>query len=81
MASTAVNDPKLAIGRPPERLTLDERVALTGKFIAVEIYSPETLPLQRIEAIGDSPEECVRQLAARGLDPQRFEFSRLKPPY
>jgi hypothetical protein len=81
MATTAADDPKLAIGRPPERLTLEERIALTGKFIAMEIYTPETLPLQRVEAIGDSVEECARQLAERGLDPLRFEFTRLKPPY
>ena len=81
MPASAARDPQAAIGRSPERLTLDERVALTGKFIAVEVYSPETLPLQVIEAIGDSVEDCVRQLVARGLDPQRFEFTPLKPPY
>jgi hypothetical protein len=52
-----------------------------GKFIALEIYTPEALPLRRIEAIGDSVEECVRQLTARGHDPAHFEFSRLAPPY
>jgi hypothetical protein len=81
MPASAVHDPNSAIGRSPERLTLEERVALTGKVIALELYSPETLPLQVIEAIGDSVDDCVRQLAARGLDPQRFEFIPLKPPY
>jgi len=70
-----------AIGRNPDQLNLDERIALTGKFIALEIYSPEVLPLRRIEAIGDSIEECVRMLKTRGLDPQLFEYSRLTPPY
>jgi hypothetical protein len=37
--------------------------------------------LRRIEAIGDNVAECARQLTARGLDPLRFEFSRLPPPY
>lgn len=78
---TAAKDPKRAIGRAPERLTLEERLALTGKFIALEIYSPNTLPLRRIEAIGDSVDECLRELAQRGLDPAQFEFSRLPPPY
>jgi len=78
---TAAKDPQKAIGRSPDRLTLEERFALTGKFIALEIYTPDTLPLRRIEAIGDSMEECMRQLAARGLDPLRFEFTRLGPPY
>jgi hypothetical protein len=78
---SAARDPQKAIGRSPDRLNLDERHALTGKFIALEIYTPDDLPLRRIEAIGDSMEDCVRQLGARGLDPLRFEFSRLGPPY
>jgi hypothetical protein len=81
MTSTAAKDPQRAIGRSPDRLSLDERRALTGKYIALEIYTPEDLPLRRIEAIGDSVEECARQLVARGLDPLRFEFSRLGQPY
>lgn len=74
-------DPKQAIGRAPERLSLEERIHLVGKYIALEIYSPESLPLRRIEAIGDSTQECIEQLIARGLDPQQFEFSRITPPY
>ncbi|HUI58540.1 MAG TPA: hypothetical protein VLY04_26390 [Bryobacteraceae bacterium] len=81
MTAKAAKDPALAIGRNPDRLTLDERFALAGKYIALEIYSPETIPLRRIEAIGDSIEDCVRTLQSRGLDPARFEFSRLARPY
>jgi hypothetical protein len=81
MPVTAARDPKLAIGRAPERLTLEEQIALTGKFIALEVYTPEALPLRRIEAIGDSIEECARQLIERGHDPKLFEFSRIGPPY
>lgn len=81
MAATSRIDPKQVIGRPPERLTLEERHALQGKFIALEIYTPQTLPLRKIEAIGDSAAECIRQLRERGLDPLRFEFVRLGPPY
>ncbi len=81
MAVSAAKDPQRAIGRSPDRLNLDERHALTGKYIALEIYTPDELPLRRIEAIGDSVAECAKQLAARGLDPTRFEFSRLGPPY
>jgi len=81
MTASATKDPQRAIGRSPDRLSLEERLALTGKYIAVEIYTPEDLPLRRIEAIGDSVQECARQLAARGLEPIRFEFSRLAPPY
>lgn len=81
MPVSAATDPKQAIGRAPERLTLEERLALTGMFIALEIYTPEALPLRRIEAIGDSVDQCVKQLIQRKLDPTRFEFTRLEPPY
>jgi len=70
-----------AIGRSPERLTPDERLALAGKYIALEIYKPENLALRRIEAIGESTEDCIRMLRARGLDPRQFEFSRLSAPF
>jgi len=81
MAAASTFESKKILGRSPERLTLEEQQALAGKFIAMEIYSPETLPLRRIEAIGDSVEECIKQLAARGLDAKKFEFSRLKAPW
>jgi hypothetical protein len=77
----AAMNPGQAIGRAPEKLTLAERIALTGKYVAFEFYTPETLPFRRIEAIGDSVGECVRTLKARGLDPRRFEFDRLSPPF
>jgi hypothetical protein len=70
-----------AIGRSPERLTLEERFALAGKYVALEIYTPQAIPLRRIEAIGDSTGECVGGLKARGLDPARFEFVRITRPY
>ena len=54
---------------------------MPGLHVALEIYSPETLPLRRIEAIGDSIADCLRTLQARGLDPARFEFSLLPSPY
>jgi hypothetical protein len=73
--------PDRAIGRSPDDLTLDERWKLAGKYVALEIYSPATLPMRRIEAIGDSLAACVRMLKNRGLDPARFEFTRLAPPY
>ena len=73
--------PDKAIGRSPDELSLDERQALTGKYIALELYTPETAPFRLIEAIGDSVAECVRMLRARGLDAENFEYSRLPPPY
>jgi hypothetical protein len=79
--ANAAKDAGRALGRNPDRLTLAERLALAGKFVALEIYSPETTPLRRIEAIGDSAAECVRTLRSRGLDPRQFEFLRLARPY
>jgi hypothetical protein len=81
MSLSAAKDPSQAIGRNPDRLTVEERLALAGKFIALEIYSPETLPLRRIEAIGKTIDDCVRTLQARGLDPRQFEFTILPWPY
>lgn len=63
------------IGRAPERLSIEERGALAGKWIALEVYTPATLPLKRIEAIGASVVDCVTQLQERGLDPREFEFT------
>jgi hypothetical protein len=79
--ANAAQDAGRALGRNPDRLTLAERLALAGKFVALEIYSPDTTPLRRIEAIGDSAADCVRTLRSRGLDPRRFEFQRLARPY
>lgn len=73
--------PAEAIGRNPDQLSLEERAELTGKYVALEIYTPESLPLRRIEAIGSSVAECVRMLKSRGLDPAKFEFSLLKGAY
>ena len=70
-----------AIGRAPEQLTPAEAIALAGKFVALELYSPETTPLRRIQAIGEAPEDCLRELSGRGLDPRRYEFTRLKLPF
>ena len=81
MTASATKDPSKAIGRAPELLTLPERLALVGKTIALEVYTPATLPLRRIEAIGSSAAECISQLQARGLDPMQFEFTRLGPAF
>lgn len=78
MCAKAATDPGRVIGRNPDRLTLGERSALAGRYVALEIYSPATIPLRRIEALGDSLAECVRALRARGLDPSHFEYTRLK---
>jgi len=75
----SAKDPRQALGRHPGSLTLGERAAWAGHTVALEIYTPATLPLRRIEAIGDSLGVCLRVLRERGLDPRRFEFSFLGP--
>jgi len=81
-----------AIGRSPEDLTIEERFSLAGKWMAMERYAPTSVVevdgkpqvgarLRRIEALGDSAEDCVRQLKSAGADPTQFEFSRIKPPF
>ena len=81
-----------AVGKAPDDLTLTERAALAGKYIALEMYTPTVIGevggkpevvvrLRRIEAIGNTPEECMQQLIAAGVDPINYEFSRLKPPF
>ncbi len=62
------------IGIAPEHLSLTQRAALRGKWLAVEIYTPEQCPLRRIEAVGNSALECMQQIQRRGLDPQQFEY-------
>jgi len=77
---TLVNTEKL-LGRDPDGLSYNERAALAGHWAALEIYTPETLARRGIAAIGDSPAACARQLAGRGLNPAKFEFSKITPPF
>jgi hypothetical protein len=74
-------DPRKLIGLYPERLSLEQATALAGYVVALEVYTPETVPVRRIEGIGETAEECMAALAARGLDPRRFEYVMLKAPY
>ncbi len=67
------------IGRAPERLTLEERSQLAGWWVAYEVYTPQTLPLKRIEAVGRDVPACIAQLEGRGLDPRQFEFQLFQP--
>jgi hypothetical protein len=80
MTSTRLNLDRF-LGRSPETLSLPERFALAGRWIALEVYTPKNLALRKIVAIGDSPSACTRQLQARGLDPARYEFQLIQQPY
>ena len=81
MATATKVDLQRFVGRAPDRLTLAEREALVGKFVALEIYTPKNLALRRIEAIGDNIRECVAGLRRRNLDPLNYEFTPLRPSY
>ena len=69
------------VGRTPDRLTLDEREALVGYYMARQVYSPKNLALQRIEAVGESVAACVENLKRAGKNPLEYEFTRFNPPY
>jgi len=66
------------VGESPDRLTLAEREQYEGWWIALEVYTPETLPLRAIEALAPSAEDCVGMLLKRELDPSCFEFIQLR---
>jgi hypothetical protein len=74
-------DPRKLVGAYPERLSVQQLRDLAGYVVALELYTPETLPVRRIEAIAETAEECMAHLAARGLDPRHFEYIMLKTPY
>ncbi len=62
------------LGRNPDELTLPERSRLTGKWLALELYSPENLALRRIAALGDTPEACQAALREQGKEPADFQY-------
>lgn len=69
------------VGKAPDQLDLPTREAVAGKYVAMRVYTPQNLALQRIEAAGESVRECVAQLKERGLDPLEYEFSQLNWPF
>lgn len=76
----ATVDLKSFIGRAPESLEIGELNALHGVWAAVELYTPATTPLRRIEALGATPGACLEQIEARGLDARNFELMMLRRP-
>ena len=67
-------DTSKLVGIEFDGLNYEQRLALVGKFVALELYSPQTKPVRIIEAVADSPAGCIRDLRSRGLDPANFEF-------
>ncbi len=81
MPSVSTLNLEIFAGRSPDRLTLDEREALVGYYMARQIYSPKNLALQRIETVAESVAACVENLKRAGKDPLEYEFVRFNPPY
>jgi hypothetical protein len=73
--------PAELMGKPFDGLTAAERWKHAGVWVALELYTPQSMPLRQIAAAGASAEECMAQLSALGLDPTRFEFLPLSQPY
>ncbi len=59
----------------PERLSVGRFTALVGCVATVELYTPDSAPFRRIEAIAETAKECMAGLAGRRLDTRRFEWS------
>ena len=56
------------------KLSIEERGALAGKWIALEIYASHST-MKRIEAIGASVVDCVTQLQERDHGPRALSSS------
>jgi hypothetical protein len=69
------------LGHSLPSLPLPLRLSLVGQWVAFEVYTPKTLPLQRIAAAGPNVASCRQQLLALGLDPLQFEFQLVGSPF
>ncbi len=69
------------VGKSLEGLKLSDRWALSGHWIATELYSPQRLPQRIMAAVGADARDCINQLISRGLDPGRFEYEPVEQPY
>jgi hypothetical protein len=75
------NNGSRLIGRSLEGLSILDRADFAGTWVALELYTPATIPLRVIEAAAASAEECARQLSARGLRPTDFEYLPITPQF
>ena len=73
-------DPNRFLNRSADSFNPSEWRAVHGLWAAYEIYSPQTTPLRTIQALGASAEECMRTVAAQGLDGCNFEYVPLRSP-
>ena len=73
-------DPKRYLNRAPESFNPAEWRAVHGLWAAFELYSPQTTPLRRIQALGATAAECMQTLVNQGLDARSFEYVPLQSP-
>ena len=69
------------VGKYLDGLPLRDRWALTGKWVATELYSSARLPLRILRAVGTDAKDCVAQIKMNGLNPALFEYEPVPPPY
>jgi hypothetical protein len=74
-------DYKALLGKPVDGFTLADQWRYAGVWVALELYTPQTLPVRLIAAAGASASECIAALRAKGMDPERFEYRPLAQPY
>jgi hypothetical protein len=76
---TAIKDEQL-VGRELDSLNYVERLALAGKWVALELYKANNPLKRRIEWIAASQSECALGIRSKGLDPGKYEFLRVTRP-
>ena len=81
MSVFSVIEDKQLIGRELDSLNYVERLALAGKWVALEVYAPNHPLKRRIEVIAASQAECLLAIRSRGFDPAKHEFLRVTRPY
>lgn len=79
--STERLDFKVLVGKPVDGFSLADQWRYAGVWVALELYTPQTLPVRLIAAAGASASECIAELRSQGLDPERFEYRPLVQPY
>ncbi len=68
------------LNRSPDSFNPSEWRAVHGLWAAFELYSPQTTPLRRIQALGTNAAECMETLAVQGLPVTSFEYVPLRSP-
>ncbi len=66
------------VGLAIDELSWEQKRRADGQWVAVRIYDPVSLPLRKIEAVGNSAAEVLGRVAERGEDARRFEAVRLR---